>query len=374
MGTQGVKLRTIASSAAASNPLPHALWSLPFNPAQFETLAFYNVGPPAWNPAPGSTTPMLHVDINEPGVTGYSVCYSRGPLCFRAHRPGDDLSFYRDYDGVYRQTLWIYMPVDPGELVTEIWRRDVRIQFDASLVVSEDMLGAAVIKVAEHLRHQMRTNRGRTIAVGPTVMPSFLKPTWHQVCGPLAGPTRVFFDHSLTARGMGRCAMWAPGEPSGQAPPLLYANGSSWYYSDASLEGVVEITPCRWHEAGQQSHSKIIGLLLRYSNGSRACLGEFRLDCASTPLLVGDTEKLRLGFNLTHPLRLPYLAEIRFSPPPAPSDWEPDEQWLEIPWKETLQWWFVRNHCCRIVYGDMASPRGLLFPLVMQCDMRSSIE
>lgn len=374
MGTQGVKLRTIASSAAASNPLPHALWSLPFNPAQFETLAFYNVGPPAWNPAPGSTTPMLHVDINEPGVTGYSVCYSRGPLYFHAHRPGDDLSFYRDYDGVYRQTLWVYMPVDPGELVTEIWRRDVRVQFDASLVVSEDMLGAAVIKVADHLRHQMRTNRGRTIAVGPTVMPSFLKPTWHQVCGPLAGPTRVFFDHSLTARGMGRCAMWAPGEPSGQAPPLLYANGSSWYYSDASLEGVVEITPCRWHEAGQQSHSKIIGLLLRYSNGSRACLGEFRLDCASTPLRVGDTEKLRLGFNLTHPLRLPYLAEIRFSPPPAPSDWEPDEQWLEIPWKGTLQWWFVRNHCCRVVYGDMASPRGLLFPLVMQCDMRSSIE
>lgn len=200
----------------------------------------------------------------------------------------------------------------------------------------------------------------------------FLKPTWRQVCGPLVGPTRVFFDHSLTARGMVRCAMWAPpGEPSGQAPPSLYENGASWYYSDASLEDVVEITPCRWREAGQQqSHSKIIGLLLHYSNGSRSCLGEFRLDCASTPLRVRDTEKLRLGFNLD--IRRPYLAEIRFSSPPAPSDWEPNEQWLEIPWKGTLQWWFARKHCCRVVYGDMASPPGSMFPSAIH--MRSSIE
>jgi hypothetical protein len=313
---------------------------------------------------------MMHVDINEPGVTGYSVCYSRSLLSFRACRPGDDLSFYRDYDSIYRGVLWVYMPVDPGELVTEIWRRDVSIYFDMSLMVSEDMLGTAVIKVADRLRHQMRTNRGRTIAAGPTIMTSYHDPTWHQVCGPLAGPTRVFFDHSLKAPGMLRCAMWAPGEPSGQAPPMLLANGPSWYYSDASLEDVVEITPCRWHEPGQQSHSKIIGLLLRYSNGSRACLGEFRLDCACTPLRVGDTEKLHLGFNMTpRPYPVPYLAEIRFSSPPAPSDWELDEQWLEIPWKGILQWWFKHNHICRVIYGDMASPRGIAFPLVMKCDI-----
>ncbi len=79
---------------------------------------------------------MLPFAINDPHITGYSVCWASRLFRLHAHREGEDMSFYRDLDASYDQPTWIYMPTDPGELITDIWFRQSEGYSDLALVVS----------------------------------------------------------------------------------------------------------------------------------------------------------------------------------------------------------------------------------------------
>lgn len=57
-------------------------------------------------------------------------------------------------------------------------------------------------------------------------------------------------------------------------------------YSEACLGSVVAVTPCRGQVRGEQA---VIGLLLRYENGDRECVGQFRFDMMMAELDVRDT-------------------------------------------------------------------------------------
>jgi hypothetical protein len=94
----------------------------------------------------------------------------------------------------------------------------------------------------------------------------------------------------------------------------------------------VEITICRREF---QDHSPVIGLLIRYSNGNQACVGQFRLDCIGPALQVDGSQKLYLGFARTS-FKGPFLAEVALFPPSCRAPYE----WLDVPWEGRLEWWF----------------------------------
>ncbi len=56
-------------------------------------------------------------------------------MFIHAHLDGeDDLSFYED-SGITPWAVWIYMPIDPGERVVEIWRRSGKLDDHMGLAV-----------------------------------------------------------------------------------------------------------------------------------------------------------------------------------------------------------------------------------------------
>ncbi len=66
---------------------------------------------------------MMKLDLNAPDVVGYSVCYQSQIITMHAHRSGEGLAFYRDWDPPTGRVIWHYIPIDPDELVTDIWVR-----------------------------------------------------------------------------------------------------------------------------------------------------------------------------------------------------------------------------------------------------------
>jgi hypothetical protein len=110
------------------------LWSLPLQPAEIESLRSTSLAPlrPDRFLEP---LQMLPFPLNDPRVTGYSVCWSFRLLKLHAHRDGEDTAFYRDFDSIHEQPTWIYIPNEPGELVTGIWFRHSQRYHDQALLV-----------------------------------------------------------------------------------------------------------------------------------------------------------------------------------------------------------------------------------------------
>jgi hypothetical protein len=62
--------------------------------------------------------------------------------------------------------------------------------------------------------------------------------------------------------------------------------------SEASLDGVKEVVICK-------DKAKILGLLLRYTDGKQASVGSFRLDRVEAPLSVSGSSCLYIGSRLS---------------------------------------------------------------------------
>jgi len=61
------------------------------------------------------------------------------------------------------------------------------------------------------------------------------------------------------------------------SPPRLHYRmdkRAPWYYTNCRLEDIAETICCVDNNA---SHRPVIGMLLRYANGRRACVGQFGL-------------------------------------------------------------------------------------------------
>jgi hypothetical protein len=69
---------------------------------------------------------MRYFDCNAPGTIGYSVAMSSSTIvAIYAHQREDDVQCYQDVR--FGSSLsWMYMPVEQGEYVTEIYRRYIR--------------------------------------------------------------------------------------------------------------------------------------------------------------------------------------------------------------------------------------------------------
>jgi hypothetical protein len=83
---------------------------------------------------------MDSLELNNPSITGYSACWGCLVNSLHAHREGRighdrSLLWYRNLDAMDDRAVWLYMPVDKGEVVTDVRRRLGRLPFDAALMV-----------------------------------------------------------------------------------------------------------------------------------------------------------------------------------------------------------------------------------------------
>ena len=104
------------------------------------------------------------------------------------------------------------------------------------------------------------------------------------------------------------------------------------FFSSCSLENVVEVTLCR-SQGGYPDG--IIGMLVRYANNDRACVGAFRFDWASETCHVGEAKRLYIGCS-QEPR---WVKDVRVEPPAEGSELS----WMAVPWSGKLEWWFSRE-------------------------------
>jgi hypothetical protein len=274
------------------------------------------------------------------------------------------------------QPVWIHIPNEPGELVTDIWFRHAESYHDLALLVRNPSNRVpAQNRLLTPSTNQFKTSRNRVTQISPLFLQPERRFDWFKLCGSLDGPTKMYLNHSV--RGVHHLAIEnMKSEPTVVAPELVpevstrnFFGRLSWFYTKAPLSCVSEIIPCRWQQSKhseddpspprpgiriENRYSPITGLLLRYSDGSRACVGEFRLDYACLPpLVVGDAPRLYLGFTSKVQLHS-YMAEIRLTRPTGLE--ESSLKWLEVDWTGELEWLF-NYFACQVFHGDRASLR-----------------
>ncbi len=107
------------------------------------------------------------------------------------------------------------------------------------------------------------------------------------------------------------------------------------------MKGVLEITLCK---DVSLSYRPIIGMLLWYADGHRACVGQYRFDMALESIRFKEGMILYLGSQRTAKRYL-YVADVKVYPPFDPGKLA----WIDVDWNGSLEWWFSDHHC--IVYS-----------------------
>lgn len=196
----------------------------------------------------------------------------------------------------------------------------------------------------------MVTNQGRVTIFGPRYRGG--RP-WELFYTSDGMPSRIFFEKS--PHGIRRLAFESPKPisqsqsiripiPSYPYPEHYDCVDCGYFYSSAAMENVIKIIPCE--EEYVVDHRTIVGLLFRYSDGTQACVGRFRLDCAGTPLVVGKSPQMWLSFY--EDMRI--IVDMGVSSPP----WPMSPTCLYVSWAGKLEWWFSQRQC-RLHYGDQSS-------------------
>jgi hypothetical protein len=116
-----LKLRDLLHSREQSDTAPaRTYWAIPAPPVPIVDLVSLQ--------APLNQPNGLRIsffDCNAAHTTGYSVAVDGVSIAtIHAHGQDMDLTFYEEFKAVSdRPMVWIYMPIDEGEYVTEICRR-----------------------------------------------------------------------------------------------------------------------------------------------------------------------------------------------------------------------------------------------------------
>ncbi|KAF5248427.1 hypothetical protein FANTH_5925 [Fusarium anthophilum] len=118
--SDGIKLRDIVMSNAtrpnaSSNYVSWADPSHPDNVIDIMTLGPIDIFPEGLK--------MMSFNCNASGTTGYTAVTGGTSVAMIHAHWQNDTSFYADMDAAYPRDLFIYMPLDDGEYVTEICRR-----------------------------------------------------------------------------------------------------------------------------------------------------------------------------------------------------------------------------------------------------------
>ncbi|KAH7268269.1 hypothetical protein B0J15DRAFT_578329 [Fusarium solani] len=233
---------------------------------------------------------------NTPGTTAYSA--------------DDDLTLYQE--------------TPFHSVISRIWMRG-RNRLDLELAIA------------------FETNKQRTMLLGGWPLPVLPGIGWTLLASSEGAPGHFFFD--LGPRGI-RTLLFdspppAPTIPQPRLPiPLsprpLSRTLEEFYWSSAPTEDIVQILPSYHHRGGEY--------------GTKACVGQVRLDHLGPALIPDYSQRLYLGFK-----RLkegPFVEDVKLSLTPPDSSLL---SWLEVSWSERLEWWYSYRQC-RVWQGNRASP------------------
>ncbi|KAL1877357.1 hypothetical protein VTK73DRAFT_8652 [Phialemonium thermophilum] len=120
--SDGLKIRAIRSGSEPD--AANMTWSLPISPPVRDEICLLPYAP--YSSLPLRSQQMTALDCNVPGVTGYSIGWAGNLMRIHAHHGGaggEDLAVYRELGEYRSDVLWTHMPVEPGELISEIWVR-----------------------------------------------------------------------------------------------------------------------------------------------------------------------------------------------------------------------------------------------------------
>ena len=120
-----------------------------------------------------------------------------------------------------------------------------------------------------------------------------------------------------------------PNQPTTPAP-FTTSNGP-WFVSACNTGGVVEIMLCKDFSL---DNKPIIGMLLRYMDGHRVCVGQFRFDTTLETIPVEQGTTLYIGSRTTATEFL-YVAHVSTHPTS-----DAGLTWNGLGWGRDLEWWF----------------------------------
>jgi hypothetical protein len=107
------------------------------------------------------------------------------------------------------------------------------------------------------------------------------------------------------------------------------------YFSSCRLEDVVELIPCRCRRHEYCPVGMVTGMLVRYANGDRACVGSFRFDWAEASCEVGPGGRFWLGCSYEPKM----VVAVSNEAPPLGYTYD-GLSWVEVPCEGKLEWWF----------------------------------
>ncbi|KAJ4358741.1 uncharacterized protein N0V89_003325 [Didymosphaeria variabile] len=149
-------------------------------------------------------------------------------------------------------------------------------------------------------------------------------------------------------------------------PPALTPSASPWppspsliYFNKCRLEDVSHVTCCVNQD---HAHRPIVGMMLHYSGGRRACVGQYRHDwVVQPPLVITDAKSMPLivtmyrdcdyGEHVRNTRGIYVMAASvggAYVQSAGAGEVEGKNVWktLRIPWFGWLEWWFSSfDHC-----------------------------
>ncbi|KAL9567047.1 hypothetical protein ACKAV7_008816 [Fusarium commune] len=298
----GLKLRSFA--AAPLNPT--ICWPYPMAPDALKNMAYHVTKDSSSSLGMTIEARMVALEFNEPEITGYSACWYKDQLVdLHTHKTEESLAFYRELDEMAKHKLpkeksdnsttsssphWTYHPLNPGELVEQVWLRTKKEADEKD--ISEDERRPKTSDTANETAVVLVTNQSRTLTMGRSSSPHN---EWKCIAKEsMDNPMRVYFSPRLggvslfassTVEGSDKKPLPAGLAPESETDPVET--------SEVSLDAVREVQICR--EQSQKGSSSISGLLFRYKDGSQACVGRFRFDHAKEVLSVADSTCFYLG-------------------------------------------------------------------------------
>ncbi|KAF5022665.1 hypothetical protein F66182_5283 [Fusarium sp. NRRL 66182] len=290
--------------------------------------------------------PVFAFDWNAPRVCGYSFLLDQDAF-YRivAHKSGESPSKRRDEFEKFDES-WLYMPIDPGERITELWLREE--------VGHHESFGTWKGKTLI-----IRTNKNRSLVLGTNQGSNWpasynVESTYKAIAALPETPLRMFYAKVNRAKGwlgFEQAPTWDHREVKIRQPCLrmlsVFADG--YKYTSINLDHVKFVTPCRaWKK---MLNNAIVGLLFTYADGRQRCAGQVRPDCLEAPIEI-STDTMWMGCTRStcydwHETAWPPSGES------ASIDWlgfskplpQRERAYLEIPLRGRLDWCFSTYNC-----------------------------
>lgn len=282
------------------------------------------------------------VTFNAPNVQAYSFYWNFSIITMHAHSRGDSFHSVLS-DPRVKGGVWLYMPLDDGEHIVEIWKRKRKMSREVAFIVSYVLMSRYMILMSLKLR----TNRNRIGVMGAYPKRAYLCRAKLLDC--LAGAQRrVFFDRSHLGIHEVHMANHQPSQPTSglQLPTPLSAYPRAhcfeeFFYTEAPLSNTTRVAVCR-------IDTYVSGLLLCDRDGHLTHVGQIRRDCLQPWVHVKSSESMWMGF-LQRPDG-PYVSSIEWTYPTSSNLF-----YLEVRWQDRLEWWFSYRQC-QVYHNGQLSP------------------